>query len=79
MIDAQEIWSSKHLPSLPSVAVELIQLSKDPDSEIRDIVSLVKTDPAISAKILKVVNSAFFGLSSQVTSLERAVGLLAAT
>lgn len=79
MIDAQTIWSSKHLPTLPSVAVELVKLSKDPGSEIRDIISLVKTDPAISAKILKVVNSAFFGLSSQVTSLDRAVGLLGTT
>lgn len=79
MIDAKKIWSSKHLPSLPTVAIDLVKLSKNPDTEVRDIIERVKTDPAISAKILKVINSAFFGLSTQVTSLERAVGLLGST
>ncbi len=79
MIDPETIWTSQHLPTLPTVAVELLKLTKDPDSGIADIVALVKTDPAISAKILKVVNSSFFGVSSRVTSLERAVGLLGGT
>ncbi len=79
MIDPQRIWNSKHLPSLPSVAVELINLSNDPEAGVGEVVALVKTDPAISAKILKVINSTFFGVSSRVTSLERAISLLGGT
>ena len=79
MIDSETIWTSKQLPTLPSVAVELLNLRNDPESGIAQVQALVRTDPAISAKILKAVNSTFFGVSSQVTSLERAVGLLGGT
>ena len=79
MIDAKTIWTSPHLPTLPDVAVRLVELSKDPNSEIRDIIETVKTDPAIAARILKVSNSAHFGFSSKITSLDRAVNLLGTT
>ncbi|MEX0702688.1 MAG: HDOD domain-containing protein [Planctomycetales bacterium] len=79
MIDPQRIWSSSHLPSLPTVAVRLLEISKQPDLEIRDVVEAIRTDPAISAKILKATNSSYFGLASQVTSIERAVPLLGTT
>lgn len=76
MIDPQRIWSSSHLPTLPAVAVRLLEMSKRPDTQIRDIVDLIRSDPAITAKILKSTNSSYFGLRSPVTSLERAVPLL---
>ncbi|QDT51442.1 Diguanylate cyclase DosC [Symmachiella dynata] len=79
MIDPETIWTSKHLPTLPSVAVELLKLRNDPEAGIAEVQALVRNDPAISAKILKAVNSTFFGVSSQVTSLERAVSLLGGT
>lgn len=79
MIDPKKIWSSSQLPTLPSVAVKLLDLTKNPDAEIRDVVDCIKTDPAISAKILKAANSTFFALKSHVTSIDRAVPLLGTT
>lgn len=79
MVDPQKIWSSSQLPTLPAVAVKLLETAKDPDSEIKDVVALIRTDPAISAKILKAANSSMFGLSTKVTSVERAVPLLGTT
>src|SRR6185369_2306450 len=79
MIDPKKIWSSSQLPTLPSVAVKLLELSKNPDTEIKDVVDLIKSDPAISAKILKSANSAMFGLSYKVTTIDRAVPLLGTT
>lgn len=79
MLDPRRIWSSSQLPSLPSVAIRLLEMSKDPETELRDVIALIKTDPAISAKILKSANSSFFGLSSKVASVDRAVPLLGTT
>ncbi|HVW01637.1 MAG TPA: HDOD domain-containing protein, partial [Planctomycetaceae bacterium] len=79
MFDPQKVWQSAQLPTLPSVAVRLLELSQSPDTEIRDIVEIAKSDPAISAKLLKSANAAYFGLSHKVTTIERAVPLLGAT
>ncbi|MBL4886346.1 MAG: HDOD domain-containing protein [Planctomycetaceae bacterium] len=79
MFDSEKIWTSTQLPTLPGVAVRLIELSRNPETDINDIVNLIKTDPAICAKILKSTNSSFFGFSSPVTSINRAVPLLGTT
>ncbi len=76
MIDATKIWSLAQLPSLPTVAQALLKLAANPETEQRQVVQLVKADPAISAKIVKAANSTFFGLRSEVKGIERAVSLL---
>lgn len=79
MVDPQQIWSSPNLPTLPNVAVKLLEISHSVDSDIDDVVDLIRQDPAISAQILKASNSSFFGFRSQVTNLHRAVSLLGTT
>lgn len=76
MIDPAKIWSLAQLPSLPTVAQTLLKLTSNPETELRQIVQVVKTDPAISAKIVKAANSTFFGVRSEVKGIERAVSLL---
>lgn len=78
-IDPQKIWSSSTLPTLPSVAVKLLELTRNPETEIRDVVDVIRTDPAISAKLIKAANSSFFGLRSEVKSVDRVVPLLGTT
>lgn len=79
MIDPQKIWASAQLPTLPSVAMRLIELSRSPATDIRDIVGVIKSDPAIVARLLKAANSSFFGLAAKVTSIDHAVVLLGTT
>lgn len=79
MTSHTRIWSSPNLPTLPAVAFRLLELSRSTDTEIRDIVGLIKTDPALVAKILKSANSSYFGFSSRIHSIERAVPLLGTT
>ncbi|QDT39005.1 sensor domain-containing diguanylate cyclase [Stratiformator vulcanicus] len=79
MVDPQKIWSSSQLPTLPAVAVRLLDLSKNPDAEVNDFIEIIRTDPAISAKILKATNSSYFGFQSNVTTIDRAVPLLGTT
>ena len=79
MRDAHRIWSSPQLPTLPAVALKLLELARSPDAEVREVIAIVRSDPAISARILKSTNSSFFGLKSPVTSIDRAVPLLGTT
>ena len=72
----QRILDSKALPSLPTVAVKLLDLSRDPSASMKAFVEAVQSDPAIAAKILKLSNSSYLGIRSNVTTLQRAVTLL---
>jgi HD-like signal output (HDOD) protein/CheY-like chemotaxis protein len=64
------------LPSLPSTFSELQDAMADPEVEIDLIASIIEKDVAMSAKILQLVNSSFFGLFTSVDTPERAVSLL---
>src|SRR5262249_53717547 len=79
MLDTQKIWASAHLPTLPAVALRLIELTRSPTTGIGEIVAAVKSDPAIVARLLKAANSTFFGMTTKVTSIEQAVLLLGTT
>ena len=79
MINPERIWKSPDLPTLPTVAVRLLELSKDVESEITDFVAVLRTDPAISTRLIKAANSSYFGFPSKVTSVEGAVPLLGTT
>ncbi len=64
------------IATLPEVTTKIIQLVEDPKSTAKDLQNVIKYDVALSAKILKVVNSAFYGLPRQVGSVDRAIILL---
>jgi len=65
-----------HIATLPEVTVRIIDLVEDPGSSARDMHHLISSDPALTARMLKVVNSAFYGLPRQIASINRAVSLL---
>jgi HD-like signal output (HDOD) protein len=64
------------ISSLPEITTKIVQVVEDPRATARDMHDIVRTDPALAAKILKVVNSAFYGLPSQIASLDRAILML---
>lgn len=64
------------IATLPQVTVKIINIVENPKSTARDLHEVIKTDPALSAKLLKVVNSAFYGLPGQVANIDRAIVLL---
>lgn len=64
------------LATLPAVATRLMQLVDDPGSSMAEIKRVISTDPALCARILKIVNSSFYGLTRTVGSVEHAVTLL---
>ncbi|NLQ18124.1 HDOD domain-containing protein [Marinomonas sp. M1K-6] len=64
------------LPNVPDIVRELIQLLNDPNAKYSDISARVSHDQTISLKILRVVNSAYFGLSRKISSIDDATVLL---
>ncbi len=73
---ANLVGSVKDLPVLPRTYLALRQKLAEPEASIVDVVRIVEQDVAISAKILQLVNSAFFGLPREVSSVRTAVGFL---
>ena len=63
-------------PPLPAVVTQVLQITADPNSSIRDLVKVIEADVALASGILKIANSPFCGLSRQVQSLSHALGLL---
>jgi diguanylate cyclase (GGDEF)-like protein len=70
------ILKSNELPTLPTVASQLITLTSREDATLADIGELVAQDISISAKILKVSNSAFYSFPQQIGSIKQAVSIL---
>jgi len=64
------------LPSLPSLYVELETEMRSPDASLKSAAAIIASDPAMSAKILQLINSPFFGLRTNVRDLTQAVSLL---
>lgn len=65
-----------HVPSLPSLYVEITSALAKKDTSVRDIGELVARDIAFSTKLLQLVNSAFFGLPRRVSAPSEAAVLL---
>lgn len=64
------------LPSLPDLYVRLVEKTKDPNVTAEDIGALVGQDIGMTAQVLKLTNSAFFGLPRRLASAEEAVAYL---
>ena len=64
------------LPTLPSVAARLLQLTSSEESDAKQVTELVASDPSLTAKILKICRAADKGVHADVLTIDRAVVLL---
>jgi HD-like signal output (HDOD) protein len=64
------------LYSLPAVAMQVLQLTRNPQIDTHALKECIENDPAISSRILRVVNSSLFGLSREVSDLNHALAML---
>lgn len=65
----------EYLPPIPLVMTELIQALND-DTDLNDLGHIISKDPSMSMNVLKVANSAFYGLRNKVATIEHAVRML---
>jgi len=64
------------LPSISGVAIKVLELLDDPDSSAEEVQKILRLDPGLTANILKLTNSAYFGLPNKVGSVQQAVVML---
>ncbi len=64
------------LPTLPTVVYELSQLINDPMSSTHEIEKVMEQDQSLTAKVLKLINSAYYAIPGGVSRLSRAIGYL---
>ena len=69
----EKIESLNNLPTLPHTAQRILKLINDPESRASDIGEEIAMDPALTAKVLRLVNSAFYGLQREVTTVAQAI------
>lgn len=74
---ADQITSKiKSLPPLSVIVQKLLEVIKDDDSSAGDVSKVLSTDQALAAKVLKLVNSSFYGLPRKISTISRAVVIL---
>lgn len=71
-----KVLNCPRLPSLPTIALEVIDLCRQRDINIKHIASTISNDPALSSKILRTVNSSYYGLSQSVSTISHALVIL---
>lgn len=65
-----------HIATLPEITLKIVELVEDPKSTAQDLHKVISNDPALCSRILKVVNSSFYGLPGQIGSINRAIVML---
>ncbi|GAB4109768.1 MAG: hypothetical protein Kow00105_18510 [Phycisphaeraceae bacterium] len=70
------ILKCERLPSFPAIAARVIEMCGDENVSIRELGQVLSHDTAISTKILRTINSSFYGLRHRVTTVERATTML---
>lgn len=66
----------KDLPTLPSVLEKIVKLTSNPNVDFSQVEKAISTDPVISTKLLRIVNSAYFSFFREITSLRQAIVVL---
>lgn len=61
------------LPALPDVAMRVVAIASDPNGSMRDLETAVARDQAIAARVLRLSNSAYYGLPGHISTLSRAI------
>ncbi len=72
------VGGAKNLFSLPDIFFQLTEMMRDPRYTLTDIGNVVATDPALSARLLRIVNSAFYGFQSKIDTISRAITIVGA-
>src|SRR5437870_419469 len=76
VLDRKRILASDNLPSLPAIALKVLELTRATEPDVKQLIATIKSDPALTAKVLRVANSSLFGLRHRVATIEHAVPLL---
>ncbi len=72
----QRLAQAKNLPTLPTVAMRITELARDPDADLGQVADAISHDPALVAKVLRIANSPFYALRRRCENLRQALTFL---
>ena len=72
----KRLSSIRNLPTLPTVADNVIKLTQNPDSTAFDIATAISQDQALASKVLRTANSAYYGFPRKITTINYAIVVL---
>lgn len=72
----ERVLSCQRLPSLPAVALRVIELTTSKDVRIQDIADTITNDQGLSSKVLRTVNSSFYALRKPCSTINGAIVML---
>lgn len=72
----QFLGQQVYLPSPPSVAVKILDAVRNKECSLEDLEKIISTDPALTGKMLRIANSAFYSLPNKVSNISRALSIL---
>ncbi|WP_020612591.1 HDOD domain-containing protein [Sediminispirochaeta bajacaliforniensis] len=64
------------MPSLPTSVAKVMEISNDPNASPADLNRVISIDPVLMGRVMKLINSAYYGLNQRITSLVRAIIML---
>ena len=72
----QRLRFCSNLPSLPAVALKMVELANNPDVHLNDLARVISMDPALVTKLFRAANSPLYGLNRKVTNLRQVLNLM---
>ena len=70
------ISKMKSFPSMSGIAAKVLKVLDDPRSSVGQVEQLLKQDPSLTANLLKLTNSAYFGIPSKIGSVRHAITMM---
>lgn len=66
----------QNMPPLPITVSKILEVTKNPNVDAKELNSIISLDPVLTGKVLKLINSAYYSLPNQITSIVRAIVML---
>lgn len=66
----------KNLPTLPVVASKILEVTENPETTVNDVKEIIMVDQVVASRLLRAVNSAYYGFPRQIDSLSQAIVIL---
>ncbi|MDR1037336.1 MAG: HDOD domain-containing protein [Deltaproteobacteria bacterium] len=72
----KEVRRIKNLPTVPGIVAKISRIVENPETSVAEVGRLISQDQVLSAKVLRMANSAFFGMSRKISSIPQALVIL---
>ncbi len=75
-VPLEKLLANAQLPALPQSAIQILQISQDPESGPAELAVPINADPGLASQVLKFVNSSYFGFPGKIASVQQAITLV---